>query len=292
MGCANGSRRSGLLRRMAEAAAAVAIVVLFAGPGRAFDARVGWSSVPNAAGYRLYIRQIGQPYGAGIDVGLVPPVAGVASYVAHSLPTGITNFFAVTAYDALGREGARSNELSLLFGPTPTRTPTDVAGAATRTPTGSGSAGTRTATNPATAGTPVFTATPTPPTRRRVRFGRMRAGQGETVTVPVRISGGSGVRFITLTATFDPSVVALGAIDLSVEAGTGSISAGLAVPGTLSIAANLDQPVTERGDLFEVSFVAVGECRSRTDIVITSCLLDGGAVGCRSRNGRIRVRCR
>lgn len=301
MGRAKGSIRSRFVRRVAGVAKAAALA-LVASPVAAFDARVGWGPVPEVAGYRLYIRQDGQPYGAGVDVGLVQPVSGVVHYVAGSLPAGITNFFAVTAYDALGRESSRSNELSLLFGPapastaTPPRTPSVTAApAGTRTPTGQALqyTATRTATvAPATTGTPVFTPTPTPLTKRRVRFRRVRVRQGTMVTVPVKISAGSGVRFATLTATFDPGVVAVRGVDLSADAGTGSISADVATPGNLSVAASLSQPMTHRGVLLDVSFSAVGPCKSETDVLITSCVLDGGAVGCRTRDGRVRVRCR
>jgi hypothetical protein len=281
--------------------AKAAALALIASPVAAFDARVGWGPVPNVAGYRLYLRQTGQPYGAGVDVGLVQPVSGVVHYVARGLPPGITNVFAVTSYDVLGRESGRSNELTLLFGAapastaTPPRTPSVTAPAAARTPTRQAlqSTATRTATlEPATTGTRVFTPTSTPLTKRRVRFRRVRASQGTMVTVPVKISAGSGVRFVTLTATFDPDVVAVGWVDLSADAGPGSISANIATPGNLSVAASLAQPMTDRGVLLDVSFEAVGPCKSETDVLITSCVLDGGAVGCRPRDGRVKVRCR
>lgn len=300
MGRAKGCAGRKFARRVSCVAAAALAAGLIASPVAAVDARVGWGPVQNVAGYRLYIRRNGQPYGPPIDVGLVQPVSGVVPYVARSLPNGITNFFSVSSYDALGREGGRSNELSLLFGTpiataTPTRTPTLRPGAATPTRPGGLPVGTRTRTptlGPNTTVTAVFTPTATPLDRRRVRFKKARAAQGTTVSVPVRISAGSGVRFVTLVATYDPGVVVAGPVNLSVDAGDGSVSANVSAPGTLSVSAALQQPITASGVLLEVPFTAVGPCRSRTDIEITSCVLDGGAVECRTRNGRIRVRCR
>lgn len=302
MGRGKGSTSARFARCMAAFAA-----LLVAAPASAFDARVAWGPVANVAGYRLYVRQNGQSYGPAIDVGLVQPVSGVVTYVAPNLPNGITNFFSVSSYDGLGRESRLSNELALLFGTpiatvTPTRTPTlqpatptlqPAAGsptAAAGVPTGRR---TRTPTlGPSTTATEVFTPTATPLGRRRVRFKKARVAQGTTVSVPVRISAGSAVRFVTLEATYDPGIVVAGPVDVSAEAGGGSVSANRSTPGTLSISAALQQPMSARGVLLDVPFTAVGPCKSRTVIEITSCVLDGGAVECRTNNGRIRVRCR
>lgn len=300
MGRVKGSTRPKFVRRVGCVAAAAIALGLIAYPVAAFDARVGWGPVQNVAGYRLFIRQNGQPYGAAIDVGLLQSISGVVPYVVRSLPNGITNFFSVSSYDALGRESGRSNELSLLFGTpiataTPARTPTLRPPVASPTRPAVLPNGTRTRTptlGPNTTTTAVFTPTATPLGRRRVRFKKARVVQGTTVSVPVRISAGSGVRFVTLVATYDPGVVVAGPVNLSVEAGDGSVSANLSAPGTLSVSAALQQPITASGVLLDVPFTAVGPCRSRTDIEITSCVLDGGAVECRTRSGRIRVRCR
>lgn len=300
MGRAKGRARPRCVRRLGCVATAALAVALIASPVAGFDARVGWGPVQNVAGYRLYIRQIGQPYGAAIDVGPLAPVSGVVRYVARSLPSGIANFFSVSSYDAVGRESSRSNELSLVVGTpvattAPTRTPTLRSATASPTrppipPTGSQSS--TPTLGPNTTATAVFTPTAAPLDRRRVRFKKTRATQGTTVSVPVKISAGSGVRFVTMVATYDPEVVVAGPVNLSLDAGGGSVTANLSTPGTLSVSAALVEPMTASGLLFEVPFTAVGPCRSRTDIEITSCVLDGGAVACRTRNGRIRVRCR
>src|SRR5262245_8650671 len=88
-------------------AVGVAAIALTAAPVAGFDAQLGWAPVQSAAGYRVYVRQSGQSYGAGLDVGLVlPDPLGVDRYIARGLPNGITNYFVVTAYDVAGRESA------------------------------------------------------------------------------------------------------------------------------------------------------------------------------------------
>jgi hypothetical protein len=49
--------------------------------------------------------------------------------------------------------------------------------------------------------------------------------------------------------------------------------------------------VSTKREVFRVSFEAVGACDSATDVQITSCLLDGGAAGCKTGNSHIVVRC-
>ena len=141
-------------------------------PAAAFDAQVAWTPVGSAAGYQLYIRQLGQSYGSGINVGLLQADPdGAVRYVTTGLPLGVTNFFAVTAYDASGRESVLSNELSLLVTalpvPTVTPTPTAVPSSFTRTATAAGSttaSATATRTPVAPSMTPTRTAAPPTPT--------------------------------------------------------------------------------------------------------------------------------
>jgi hypothetical protein len=159
----------GTARRAALAVTALAGLLARPGTALGFDARVGWRPVQSVAGYRLYTRQNGQSFSNGVDVGLIAAdVDGVIRYVTRGLPNGVVNYFAVTAYDASGRESAFSNELSLLVTATPTATVTAPAtGTASRTPTASGTASrtptaTATATRTATASlTPTRTATAT-----------------------------------------------------------------------------------------------------------------------------------
>jgi len=151
------------------AAAVLAALAACPGTAAAFDALVGWSPVQNAAGYRLYLRQSGQTYGAGVDVGLIQADAGgVVRYTARGLPIGVINYFAVTAYDASARESGLSNELSLLVTATPGPTSTPpVTATSSLTPT-AGATATRTATASSTTtantATPTLTATRAPPT--------------------------------------------------------------------------------------------------------------------------------
>lgn len=127
---------------LSGALVAAGLTLVLSTPAAAFDARVGWRSVANAAGYRVYVRQAAQQFGSGIDVGLPPADgAGVVRYVASGLPLGVVHYFAARAYDANGLESALSNELSLLVSATPappTTTPTRSATpqfTGTRTPT-------------------------------------------------------------------------------------------------------------------------------------------------------------
>jgi hypothetical protein len=153
------------------------LTALMASSAAGLSIQLRWSAVANAAGYKVYQRQIGQGYGSGVNVGLIAPSGGVVSYVAGSILADVTTVFAVTAYDASGRESPQSNELALLpisSGPTPTPISTatatrTVSGPAptvpvatatrTRTRTPTGATATRTATASRTP-----TATPRPRT--------------------------------------------------------------------------------------------------------------------------------
>jgi hypothetical protein len=300
-------------------------LALLASQARAFDARLGWTPIQNAKGYRVYTRQVGLSHGAGLDVGLIQPDTGVVHYVATGLPAG-SNYFAVAAYDASGVPGPRSNELSLVMSAspaptstrtstptikpsstptrsaapiatatpsrtltrTPTRTPT-VIGTATRTSIPPSRSATATATRTTTR---TYTATATPATTRKVWFqDRSHVDGGMTVSVPVKIASGSGVRSIAISATYDPNVVVARTVQLSGSAANGTLNASLSVPGTLIASATVLKPITTKTEVFRVAFVAVGPCASATDLLITSCRLDRGAVGCRNTTGRIVVNC-
>lgn len=116
----------------ARVVAALAIT-LAVPPSAAFalDALVTWSPVQSAAGYKIYVRSAANPFTDGLDVGAPAPSAdGSLRYTLLGISNGVVNYFAVTAYDAAGRESAFSNQLSLPVSPTPT--PTNVA--ATPTP--------------------------------------------------------------------------------------------------------------------------------------------------------------
>lgn len=92
----------------------------------------------------MYVRQIGQPYAGGTDVGLLQAdTGGVVRYTARGLPNGIVNYVCVTAYDGYGRESGLSNELSVSVAAPPAATATR---SATATATRTGPAGTPTRT--------------------------------------------------------------------------------------------------------------------------------------------------
>src|SRR5512139_492022 len=93
---------------------AICSVLLAAAPVRALDAYVVWSSVADAAGYKLYVRQAGGEYAAPIDVGSgTAEEDGNISYLASGLGPAVTNYFAITSYDTAGTESPFSNELAL-----------------------------------------------------------------------------------------------------------------------------------------------------------------------------------
>lgn len=71
----------------------------------AYDAELRWSAVAVAAGYRVYMRQGAEPFGAGIDAGN-PAAAGdgMIHYVVTDLTEGVGNYFAITAYDERDRK--------------------------------------------------------------------------------------------------------------------------------------------------------------------------------------------
>lgn len=139
------------------------------GVAAAYDARLGWTQVGGAAGYKVYVRPEGQAAWNGQDVASPPPdVDGLLRATVTGLAYGVRNDFAVTAYDSAGSESAFSNQLSLqIAAPTPSPTVT-AAGTALPTATPSLRATitpTRTPTVTATL-TPTRTATPSlTPTR-------------------------------------------------------------------------------------------------------------------------------
>lgn len=153
------SKFLGSTRILSAAAIAAWLVGSFALPSLAFDARLDWTAVDNVAGYRVYVRQNGQGAPLSIDVGPLQPDGGVVRHVVRDLPAGATNSFAVSAYDAIGREGDPSNELTLediaVASPAATETPASVP--STATPSAS-----PTPTMPAAP--PTFTTTAVPPT--------------------------------------------------------------------------------------------------------------------------------
>ena len=83
----------------------------------AYNAQLGWSRVNGAAGYKVYVRRTGKPYGQGTDVGLkAPDPDGLVRFVVGNLDSNVTNYFAVSAYGTQG-ESSLSNELHLLVAP-------------------------------------------------------------------------------------------------------------------------------------------------------------------------------
>jgi len=148
--------------RVFTAALSLTVCLLMSGlnarVARAFDAELSWSPMAGMGGYKVYIRQGAQPYGAGIDVGAITPDPdGIVRYTTTGLPMDTMNYFAVTCYDASGVESGLSNELSLMMSLTPTPT---LAAGSTSTPTATTPAGTP-APSATRTSTPVPSVTPT-----------------------------------------------------------------------------------------------------------------------------------
>jgi hypothetical protein len=90
------------------------LVLIAAVPATAYDASVAWQPVSEAAGYNLYVRYDSGSFGQPTELGaLSPDNDGRVRIVVEDLPLGPTAHFAVSAYDAAGTEGGRSNELSI-----------------------------------------------------------------------------------------------------------------------------------------------------------------------------------
>jgi len=88
----------------------------------AVDARLSWSSVPAAAGYKIYARAATGTYGSGIDVGAQQAATdGAVYFTLGNLAVG--TMLAVTSYDSASVESVRSNELAVPP-PPPTAVPT------------------------------------------------------------------------------------------------------------------------------------------------------------------------
>lgn len=90
------------------------ILVCSAFEVEAADVTLAWdpSSSPNVAGYRLHSGTTSGVYSQTSELG------NATSTLVSNLVTGKTYFFVVTAYNTMGVESARSNEVSYLAPPT------------------------------------------------------------------------------------------------------------------------------------------------------------------------------
>jgi hypothetical protein len=138
--------------------------------------------------------------------------------------------------------------------------------------------------------TPTPTATPIPDWSVDAPTG-VRVLPRKTVSVPVNIAGGSDVRQFALHLTYDATVVSVQSVQLSTDAGAGTLAANFATPGDVSASATLSQPMLASGALVNITFTGVGSCLSSTALHIASCVLDGGALGCQPSDGSIAVSC-
>lgn len=78
-----------------------------------YSVALGWNRSPNSTvtGYRVYSGVVSGVYTSSVAVG------NVTTNIVPNLVDGITYFFAVTAYNASGKESLFSSEISLVPGP-------------------------------------------------------------------------------------------------------------------------------------------------------------------------------
>ena len=177
---------------------------------------------------------------------------------------------------------------------TPTRTAPRTS-SATAVPNTATPTGTQTAIvnspSPTRSGSPTPTATPLQtwvvslPSDARV-------ASNKTTVVPLSIQAGSGVHRFAIDVAFNPTAVGLVAAQLSSLAGAGTLNLTVNGPGDVLLTGSLVAPFTAGGSLVDLTFGGAGACPTSSALVIASCTLDDGAVGCAPRNGSIDVRCR
>ncbi len=94
--------------------ALLAVTPLSASAAVDYDALLFFSSVPDAAGYRVYMKRNGGSYDPPVDIGRRSADAdGVVTYALSSLTLVNRTHFGVTSYDARGVESDMSNEIAL-----------------------------------------------------------------------------------------------------------------------------------------------------------------------------------
>lgn len=109
-------RTGGTLSRSAGALV-ITLVVAAVSPTNAaasYDALLLWSAVPDAAGYRVYMKRNSGSYDPPVDIGRRTPDAdGIVTFELSSVAIVDTTHFGVTSYDESGLESDMSNEIAL-----------------------------------------------------------------------------------------------------------------------------------------------------------------------------------
>jgi hypothetical protein len=104
----------GAARRLALALTLLVASLMSARTAFAYGARLAWSPVAGASGYKLYVRH-GADSSPGTDVGKpAPDPDGTIRYVLAPCAV-IDATFAVTSYDGAGLESAPSNEITIPY---------------------------------------------------------------------------------------------------------------------------------------------------------------------------------
>jgi len=205
-------------------------------------------------------------------------------------PTTPTTAAAATPTSTATRTATATRTLTA----TPTRTapPTSTATSIPNTaaPTGTPSAIVN-SPSPTRSISPTPTATPVQAWAVSLPLSARVTSNGTTV-VPLSIGSGSGVHRFAIDVAFDPIVVSVVAAKLSSLAGVGTLNLTINGPGDVLLTGTLVAPFTAGGSIVDLTFAGGGSCPTSSALVIASCTLDDGAIGCAPQNGSISVRCR
>jgi hypothetical protein len=109
--------------------------------------------------------------------------------------------------------------------------------------------------------------------------------------VPLAIDAGSGVRRFAIRVAFASDVVGVVDATLSTLAGDGTLDVSQGSPGEIMLAGSLAAPMNLGGSLVDIVFEGVGPCKTSTNLTISSCVLDDGAIGCQPQDGSVVLSC-
>jgi hypothetical protein len=248
------------LRNFCTAGAALITIFCLFAPSRsdAYDALVRWQGAQNAVGFRVHLREGGESYGPGIDVGRPPLDSdGSLSSIVLGLPDGVESYVAVSAYDISGATGNLSNEIEVYFDPPPPP-PTP-------------------ATQPGFTGVRISSAS--------------SLAADHTLTVSVDLDPGSSVQELEIDHAYDTTGLELAAVVPGPLADSASFAWNLVSPGVLRVALRVSGQAGYGGELFAIQFNVEQTCGWSTTLSLPSCLLDSGQTPCQTHDGDVTVGC-
>ncbi len=101
---------------------------------------------------------------------------------------------------------------------------------------------------------------------------------GTFVSIPLTVSNVDGLRAADLTITYDPSVLALQDVTTGPLAAGWACEANTTTPGTIVVSMATGMPVSGEGILLDLDFEVVGDPLDRSDLLMTTVLLNDGAI--------------